>query len=328
MGDAYTAYDVGFESVYYNPAGVAKPTKPQIKIFDFEGLMSAYTYGLIVNNYASITNMQAIIKEVTGAPGTVYSLGFNFLPQFLVKNFSIGLIGRNYSEAYFDGYLNELNFYAFNDVGIYSQIGAAFFGGILKIGIGAKFLDRAEINKAFTQAEYSTGSLQYANQWQEGVGTGFDAGILLTAPTSGLPTLGVAIQDIGNTVLTEHHAIFSSNLAQPGNPPPLLQKVNAGFSLQSKQGRGNKIFFSVEAKDVLRLTQGAASDHLHAGIEADFNHTLYFRAGVNQGRYWTAGIGLHIGHSGLELASYGENVGFNGKRVDDRKSVGRYVQNF
>ena len=34
MGDAFTAYGQGFESVYYNPAGVARRSTPKLKYFD------------------------------------------------------------------------------------------------------------------------------------------------------------------------------------------------------------------------------------------------------------------------------------------------------
>ena len=328
MGDAYTAYDTGFEAVYYNPAGVAKRNKAQLKVFDMEAVASSNTYSLIKNSYSNLGNMSALIDEVANSAGSPYSLGFNFLPQFMVRNFSFGFIGRNYTEAYVHPISGNLDFYAFNDVGFFTQFGAAFFGGILKIGVGVKIIDRAEINKSYTQAEYSSGNLSYSGEWKEGLGTGFDAGVLLVAPVRGLPTLGVAMQDIGNTTLKEHRMLFSSSNAQPGNPPPLLQKINVGLSLQSKHGRGNKIFFAADVKDVTRLSQGSVADHLHAGLEVDIQKTLYMRGGVNQGRYWTAGGGLHIGMSGIEFATYGENIGFNGSRVDDRKFVGRYVYIF
>ena len=33
---AYTAVDAGYEAVYYNPAGVAKRNKPELKLFDLD----------------------------------------------------------------------------------------------------------------------------------------------------------------------------------------------------------------------------------------------------------------------------------------------------
>ncbi len=328
MGDAYTAYDVGYEAVYYNPAGVAKRNKAQLKVFDIEGSTSLGTASFLSSQRSSLGQMDAMIAEVAAHPDTPYSLGFSFLPQFLVKNFSLGAIARNATEAHVDANTRNLNLFAYNDLGLYAHLGAAFFGGILKVGVGGKALDRAEINRSYTPAEYGSGSLSYSNQWREGIGYGFDAGILLTSPTIGLPTLGVAVQDIGSTIFRERRMLFTTNQALDGAPPPIRQKVNVGFSFQNKHARGVKTFLSGELKDVSRLNSRGINHHLHGGFELNFREAFFLRGGINQGRYWTAGLGVHVGVSGVEVTTFGEDVGFGGRRVDDRKVVGRYVLNF
>lgn len=328
MGDAYTAHDVGYEAVYYNPAGVARRNKPQLKFIDIEGSTSLASVSFLSAKYSSLGDMKAMIDEVSSNAGKPYSFGLAFLPQFLVKNFSLGVIARHSTETFVDTQTKNLNLYTFNDLGAYAHFGTSFFGGILKFGVGLKAIDRAEINKSYTPAEYQAGTINYANQWREGIGYGLDAGILLTSPTKGLPTLGVAVQDIGTTLIRERRMLFTGTQALPGNPPPMHQKVNVGVAIQSKYARGTKSVFSAEVKDVMHLNEGATADHLHAGFELNVKEVFFLRGGLNQGRYWTAGMGMHVGFTGIEVTTYGENVGFTGTRVDDRKVIVRYVLSF
>jgi hypothetical protein len=217
-----------------------------------------------------------------------------------------------------------MDFYATTDLAAYLHFGVSLFGGIVKLGAGAKVLDRAEVNRTYTQAEYSGGALSFQNQWQEGLGYGYDAGALLTFPSRLQPSLGISVQEIGNTTLTEQHNVFSGSMAKSGAPPELRQRVNVGLGITSKPGKGIKTGFAVEVKDILR--SGDYVERIHGGLEMGINNILYLRGGVNQGRYWTAGLGLHAGGIGLEVATYGENLKIGmGSRRDDRKWVGRYV---
>ena len=70
-------------------------------------------------------------------------------------------------------------------------------------------------------------------------------------------------------------------------------------------------------------------DSLHAGWELKIKEILKIRAGINQGRYWTAGLGINVAGVIMEFATYGENITHDrSKRIDDRKYVGRYELQF
>jgi hypothetical protein len=210
-------------------------------------------------------------------------------------------------------------------LGLFTHFGASFLGGIVKIGAGVKFIDRAEVDRTFTEAEYTSGGLKFGEQWQEGTGYGLDVGILVQLPTAGLPSFGLAVQDVGNTTLIDRRFIFTGSTAIPGAPGNLRQRVNAGFSLLLKHAPGIKSALAFDVKDALYLADGT-TERLHAGWELLMNDTVFIRAGVNQGRYWTAGIGFKLAGVILEGGSYGENLLFGtGSRRDDRKYVGRYA---
>ena len=324
MGDAYTAYDIGYESVYYNPAGVARRNTAQVKYIDLELAGSQAMYNYFKSSLTSLGSLSKIATNVAKNPGEVHSLGVSLLPQFLVKNFSIGLIARTYTEALVDASTLNFDMYAYSDLALYMHYGASLFGGVLKIGVGLKALDRAELERTYTPAEYASG-ISFSTQWHEGIGYGVDAGILLAAPVSGIPTLGIVVQDIGVTKLLDRRLLFSGASGSPGAPSSLSQKINAGLGLNVKHAPGVKSGFSFELKDAAHVT-GSYLDHFHAGWEVVINRVVYLRAGVNQGRYWTGGVGFFLAGVGLEFATYGENLLFGtGSRRDDRKYVGRYV---
>jgi len=328
MGDAFSAYNVGFEAVYYNPAGVARRSPPKVKYIDFEIVGSAGIVNFFTQSISSMGSLGKIADNVAANPGVVQGLGISYTPQFIARNVSVGVILRSFSEAYVDPETLELDLYAYADMAAYLQYGIAFAGGVVKLGVGAKFLNRAQLERTFTVAEYSTGGLSFGSQWQEGLGIGFDAGLMITAPIGGLPTIGISVLDVGGTQLAENRLLFSGGGAQDGAPPDLPQKVNIGFATTGKHAPAVKSGMSLEIKDVLNLQEGYV-ERLHAGWELNSKNQIFLRAGLNQGRYWTAGLGLYLGGGGVEFTTYGENLLLGtGARRDDRKFVGRYVLSF
>lgn len=328
MGDAFTAHDVGFEAVYYNPAGIARRTATQLKIIDIEGTLSSDSLSLLNNTLSSTAQMAKITEYVADHPGKTYTMGLNFLPQFLVRNFSIGLLGRFQSEAYVSQADRVMDFYAYSDMAVYAHYGFSLFGGIIKLGAGVKLLDRAELNRSYTRAEYEGSGLKFNDEWQEGTGIGYDAGMLLIIPVVFLPTFGLSVQEIGDTLLKEDDMFFSS-APNNGAPLPLRQKVNAGYAMTVKHDRGSSSTLAFDLKDLAHLSDYAI-EHFHAGYELNMNESFFLRAGLNQGKFWTAGLGLYLAGNGLELSSWGEQIRspVAGLSRAERKWIGRYVIKF
>lgn len=328
MGDAFTAYGEGFEAVYYNPAGVARKNRAQFKYADLE-MYGSQSLKQVFSDYGkNLGNLSATMATLQDHPGKPYSLGASFLPQFLVKNFSIGALARYYTEGIVDTDTENMTVYSFTDLALYSHIGAALMGGIIKIGVGVKVIDRAELSRTLTPAQYSE-LLTYGSQWQEGFAYGFDAGILLTSPTTFNPAIGISALDIGNTTFDERDIMFSGAAAADGKPSTMHQKLNVGFSIQPKHAVGVRSVIAFETKDVLNISANNYRSHLHAGWELNFDNSFKLRAGYNEGYYWTAGLGIELSGVTIEFSSYGENVsGDPSNRINDRKWVARYVLRF
>jgi len=329
MGDAYTAYNVGYEAIYYNPAGVALRNEPKLKLFDLELTGSQAMVLVFKDMFSDLLNFQGMTESMQGHPGQPIVAGVSWLPQFIVKNFSIGVLARGQGEGFIDSTTADMTMYSFVDLGAYMHYAASFLGGIVKLGVGFKILDRAEVDRVYTAAEYQ-GGLQFPDEWHEGTAIGADIGLMLTLPWQHLPTFAIAVQDVGNTKFRANKVILASDSAPNVAPNTMKQKVNVGYAMKIKHARGMASGLSVEMKDVLaKPSDKAYLDRFHAGWELNIREMLYLRAGFNQGHYWTAGVGLAVGGVGLELTSYGENLGIGtDTRIDDRKWVGRYVVQF
>jgi hypothetical protein len=304
MGGAYTAVGTDFEAVYYNPAGIAKRNRPRIKLIDIETTVSQGFVSLFDGSYTKFMNLQKILEDVENRPGQPYGIGMSFLPQFLIRNFSLGVLFRGQSEATYDATTTNTNIYSFADLGAYLHYGVAFGGGIFKLGVGGKMLNRAELDRDYTAAEIGAGSLSFATQWKEGLAVGADVGVLLTLPVVSLPTFGVSVQDVGRTTFQDQRLFFSADSAPQGTPEPLEQTINVGYSMIFKHARGMRSVLAIDYKDVTGV-DGNYLDHLHAGFEFNSSDVFFLRAGVNQGRYWTAGLGFELGGLGIEFATYG-----------------------
>jgi len=323
MGDAYTAVGTDFEAVYYNPAGIARRTKPRMKFLDIEGNISQGFVSLFDGSLTKLLSIQKILADTKKSAGKPYGIGMALTPQFLVRNFSFGVIVRSQNEATYKSGDALTNLYSAADLGAYMHYGIALGGGIFKLGVGGKILNRAELDRDYTDAEIAGGGLSFTEQWKEGLGIGFDVGALLTLPVASLPTFGVTVHDVGNTLFQDKRIIFTSDTAPAGAPDKLEQKISAGYSMILKQGRGVRTVLAVDYKDIT----GAGT--IHGGFEFNYGNMLYLRGGVNQGSYWTAGLGVHLGGMGLEFGTYGENVApAGGARINDRKYTGRYVLSF
>lgn len=329
MGDAFTAYGQGFESVYYNPAGVARKGAASFKYIDFEIAGSYSVYSYIQDNLMTFYHLSQLANNLAARPDVVHSMSFSYAPQILTKNFSFGLLFKSYQEGLVDSSALNFDYFGTTDLALFLHYGVSFMGGVLKLGVGAKALDRAELNRIYTPAEYASGGLSFTTQWQEGIGYGLDAGVLLTAPVSGLPAFGIAVEDAGDTKLLDRRVLWTGSKGVPGAPPSLKQRVNTGVGFTVKHAAGVKSNIDFDFKDVLHASTGSKLERFHAGWEFEYERFLTLRAGVNQGVYWTAGLGLRLAGFSLELATWGENLYvYTGLTRAVRMYAGRYVLSF
>jgi hypothetical protein len=104
-------------------------------------------------------------------------------------------------------------------------------------------------------------------------------------------------------------------------------KLDAAFAIFPILGKNNRFTFTIEARDVLTLSEeDDINRRLHGGIEFNIKDALFIRGGMNQ-NFWTAGFELAVANYQIQFASYGEDIGI-GTRTEDRRYVGKFAYRF
>ncbi len=160
------------------------------------------------------------------------------------------------------------------------------------------------------------------------MGYAADLGLIVTSPTYGFPRFALAVLDVGGTKMREKRTLFTGGEGRPGAPPDIPQRINAGVGFKIKLGGLATSSYNFELKDLAKSYQANPVNYFHAGWELMVKQRLSLRAGLNEGKYWTAGGGIQMLGVGLDFATYGENISHReGGRTDDRKYVLRcYVE--
>jgi hypothetical protein len=158
---------------------------------------------------------------------------------------------------------------------------------------------------------------------KEGLGFGFDAGMLFTLPNKYLPTLGIIWRDVLGTTFTASRYI---NSLSAGTPDPIAQSINAAFSIRPNLAKGVKLTLSAEVKH-LELPAFPLFKKLHFGLQIVTQKSFYFWLGLNQMQP-TGGFGWRAKGGELEIGTYSQDIGPGDPIIPDRRFIVRYSINF
>lgn len=322
MGNALTADASGYQSVYYNPAGVANQLKKkwEVNLLDVQG-------GLGLNTVSSIWRTQSfgpyrLFGELKNNPGNLYFLNAASLPSFTMRGLSISLLGSYQFIGQSDG--TSLDTDLRQDVGIAFAVGRNFAGNNLKIGLTGKALVRNQMKGVFSHDTLAAlNDSTFPTLFKEGWAVGLDLGILLTLPEKFLPTLGIVWKDMFGT------RFQSSNILNPkasGVPDAISQSVNAAISIHPKFSPFLKSTIALEYKH-LELSQLPFRKHLHLGFQLEHVKEIYFWTGLYQ-LYLTGGFGYRVKGGNLELTTYAVDIGEGNNNKESRRFSFRYTISF
>lgn len=323
MGGVYSGVVNDETAVLLNPAGLGKLRDTTVTVIDpeLEGSFND-TQVATLSNAMSVLNAQGLLSALKSSPGTYFDAKVQVFPSIVTTNFGFGLHAKYQYDAYVDSTSTNFHFDYRNDFAPAFGYCFRFFGGILKIGVSARVIDRTEIStiQPASSTNLSSDSLQ-----KEGLGVGGDAGLILTSPTAWLPTISGVVHDIGDTSYALSNGVFHSTSSRPSDT---LQTIDAGFSVFPILSNQNRMSISVDYDDVTNVE--ATSDpmkRLHGGLEFNIHDFLFIRGGWNE-RYWTAGLELASERFQIQLASYGEEVGTYPTTTEDRRWVGKFAFRF
>jgi hypothetical protein len=319
MGNAFTADAVGVNALFYNPAGLAKA---EIKGWAVTpvAIDGVFSGGFLSNSMAAKTLWaDRLLQNLT--PGTYNYFRGTAMPSFTRRNFGIALIGNYEFAALSDGTTIDMNYH--KDFGVVVGGATNLYANMVKIGFSLKALDRSEM-----VGSYAVSSLPptdtTSHLMKEGIGFGADMGIMLTLPTSYLPTIGLAWKDmlIGTPFLPA--SFFNDTPA--GVPQSIAQSFNLAASIHPILWRGARAIFSAEIRHIERMDL-PLTKRLHFGFQYVAHKQFFIWAGLSQ-MCPTGGVGLRLPGGDFEIGSYAQDIGAGTVVTADRRFMIRYTIGF
>lgn len=317
MGGAAVATVNDETALLLNPAALGRLRNYFVTVLDPEIDIGAKTQSMIGSDVTKFLDPQKVLDACNASKGEHLHERAQLFPSFVVTNFGFGFYARYATDAFVDAYNgNPFTYQYRNDYAGVLGFNLRLFDGRVKIGANARGVNRVESNRTDIPST-STGLtkttvVNNVTVVSEGFGVGSDAGLILSAPWTAIPTLAVVYRDIGTTSYTINHGSEYSTTFRPARTPGTL---DAGFSLNPILSNNVRMVFTAEMRDVMDAVEPKTVDasdqvmrRLHGGVELNIYDVFYIRAGYNQG-YWTAGIELSMLNTQLQFSSYGEEIG-------------------
>lgn len=322
MGGASIAVVNDETALLSNPAGLGK-------LRDFYGTVldpeldgsSNITNAYYSKPFGSPFEPAEVQKTMDLQRESYYHANAQMFPSFVVRNFGIGIFGRNLLDASVDASGANMQTYYLSDVALVLGYNLRLWDGRIKIGVTGKAISRIEIDKNLP----TTGDLSISGNASEGAGLGADVGLILTAPWVWFPTFSAVVRDVGGTGFNAGAGLRMSTVDRPQH---IDQDIDVAVALFPIHGNDLRSTFTLEYQKMKEA--GEAADKLryaHLGYELNFSDMFFVRAGVNQ-RFWTAGLELSSEHTQIQFASYGEDIGTDNAPKEDRRYVLKFSIRF
>ena len=323
MGNSYVGVVNDETAFLTNPAGLGKVRDFTLNLFNPQlegsfGLTDAFN----ANNYQQATDAQGILDALNKTKGTPYHAKAQLFPSIVLPNFGVGALAKYQYDAYVDPITDKYSLDYTADWAAAVGYNLRFFGGIVKLGVTARVVDRTEVHVSLPA---TSTNLNFSSLKREGMGVASDVGLIVTAPTAWLPSLSAVARDVGGTSYNLSPGMYGATTYRPADTP---SRIDAAFSVFPLLGKSTRATITVEAHDV--MTIGDEPDQMkrvHAGFEINFSDFFFLRGGLNQ-RYWTGGVEFATRFFQLQAASYGEEVGTAAANVEDRRWVGSFAIRF
>lgn len=324
MGGVSVAMSSDETALYRNPANLGSIRGSYLTLLDPELEISKNFLDQVTSqNLTKAFEPSSINETLLAKPNEYYHARMQLTPNFVGRNFGVGLIYQNQVNAIMNSTSTEMDYLSYDDMGVVLGASYRFLDGKIKLGASARAFNRIEIDN---QHLVNSGSLEKKDIAKEGTAVAFDAAIMFQLPVAMLPSLGVVVRDIADTKFDKRDKVrLETSLGQPST---VKQSVDVGFSITPIESKSRRSLLSFEYQDVTNSREEAFSKkHLHIGFETSWNDIMYLRAGLNQG-YWTAGFEIASEHTSWMLSTYGEEIGTESLPLEDRRFLTKFTLRF
>jgi hypothetical protein len=308
MGNAYTAIVNDSDSIFYNPAGLAKTKGFSMTLLDPAiGMNNLESYQDFVDIFQNANDVSSLMNDLYGKEVSFYA-GAKSLVN--IGGFAFG----GYGVADVNLAVNNP---VYPNIDAKFQLDYAFVGGwgfeaipdMLHVGVLTRRVVRrgGEIPVGVsTIATLDGDALQEALN-RNGIGYALDFGASFTLPMEFNPTISYTWRDVGDTRF----------LATGGNgaPQPVKseQIIGLGMSFES-------LLMSIRPALDFRFVNHSGmqlGQRVNFGVELSFP-LIDVRAGFHQG-YYTLGAGFDFWLMRLDAATYGVELGNYPGQLEDRR---------
>lgn len=330
MGGATIAVVNDETTLIQNPAALGKLRESYITVLDFEMDVGSETQSVVDSDIAAFMDPQDTLDQLELKPTKKFYQRAQTFPSLVFPNFGIGFLGKYETSATINTTTNKLDLKYTNDFAGVMGFNIRLFDGMVKIGGSGRVINRSQIIR--DDIDTTEANLKMDTFGKEGIGVAADAGIMLAAPITWLPTIAAVYRDVGHTRYDTGSGLMHDTTDEPDPTKPTL---DVAFALFPILGKGTRMTITGELRDVLKTVEDgqsgrpedAVARRTHAGIEFNFSDFFFLRAGMHQ-RYWSAGIEIALFSYQLQLASYGEDIGTKADPEEDRRYVGKFTWRF
>ncbi len=321
MGNAFVAVADDYNTLFYNPAGIARLKSWDGELINpFVDASSGFNGVYQDSTSSSNSGVSGVLDLIEKNAGESFHVGLGLAPHLIFPKFgfALGLEPLDTSVVFH------------RDISVDVQSGSRFivpftFGknfldDRLSVGLTVKARAQAGVDREFSiddiEALQNGGTDSQDKKLNDyattGYGLGADIGMLFTPTKTMEPTLGISVTDLGGTSFKE----VAAGTDGVGVPSPILPSVNVGFSM--KPVMINKLYI-LTAVDMHSINQPFSfSKKFNAGAELGYGSIIKIQAGLYQG-YFTGGFQFDVGLVNLRLVTYSEELGDNAGFKEDRR---------
>jgi hypothetical protein len=320
MGNAYLNKVDDSWSAFYNPAGLGTVRKPQFHLLNLhveasDALVDVIGGGSafdIPGKYTKSFDMQDLRTELAKDGGKLAHSRLGAFPNITVRGLTLGYLFSQRNRAIVnDDAANKFEFNERRDQGPVASLTASLFGGVLKVGATAIYLDRREIYKSFDPGQPTT--IDEDVDYKKGKSLQLTAGTRLTLPWTLLPTFSAVLR---NATQNDFEDIEAG-----GAPDRIKQTLDVGFSITPQISKTSRLHLEINLKDLNDAYDTDYKRRAAAGMELDFNRRIFIRAGWGDG-WGSGGIGVRSRTFIFDLTTYAVDRSLDGFReLEDRRWV-------
>lgn len=321
LGNAYINKVDDSWSAFYNPAGLGTVRRPQFHIANLHleassGLMSVIGDGPatdIPGNFINSFDPEEMRSALAKDQGKLSHSRLNLFPNLTVRGLTLGYLFSQRNRAIInDDAANEFEVAERRDHGPVMALNASLFGGVVKIGASAVYLNRRELYKAFGPTDPV--SINTEDDYQSGSSVQVTAGTRITLPFTFLPTFSAVLRNATNSR-------FSGEDGDAGVPDKIKQTIDLGASITPQIGKITRLHLEANLKDINNAYDTDYKRRMAAGVELDFARRIFVRAGWGDG-WGSGGIGVRSRTFIMDLTTYAIDRSLDGFREEeDRRWV-------